>query len=96
MKECKLKRATICSYYKDGICLLEYECKEIPKACEKCNKVVEFDGTKYCSVYVNPEGKWKNGICPMASHVSRERKDEEKFIDPLKKAKQLSKMKKKK
>ena len=40
--------------------------------CEGCERIVEEDGVKYCKTYVNPEAKWRLGICNFATHAKPE------------------------
>ena len=42
-----------------------------------------------CEAYFNPTAKWKNGICPLASHIIYQ-EDEQAFKNPLKASKQAS------
>ena len=56
--------------------------KEIFEKCIGCARV----GTDGCKVYVVPEAKWRNGNCPMATHLKKEVKAEA-FVNPLKASK---------
>jgi hypothetical protein len=44
------------------------EKKQIIEKCKGCNKVTE-DG--FCSVYINPEGRWSLGGCGISTHISK-------------------------
>jgi hypothetical protein len=59
--------------------------------CEGCERVVEQEGVKYCKTYVNPEAKWKLGICNFATHQKPEIKVAKVRINPLKASKRASK-----
>ncbi len=41
----------------------------IVENCIGCERIVEFEGEKYCSSYPRPAIKWKNGACNFATHV---------------------------
>ena len=58
---------------------------------EGCERVVEEDGSRYCKTYVNPEAKWKLGICNFATHQKPEIKVAKVRINPLKASKRASK-----
>ena len=47
-----------------------------------CNRVDD----NICAAYIKPSAKWKNGDCPLASHIIQV-EDEQKFINPLKASK---------
>jgi len=59
--------------------------KKKPVIMEKgpCNRI---DGAQ-CAAYIKPAVKWKNGNCPLATHIIYE-EDEQKFKNPLKASKQ--------
>ena len=44
-----------------------------------------IDGVN-CGAYINPAAKWKNGNCPLATHIILV-EDEQKFKNPLKASK---------
>jgi len=41
----------------------------IVENCNGCERIVEFEGEKYCSSYPRPAAKWRNGACNFATHV---------------------------
>ncbi len=47
-----------------------------------CGKLTEG----FCKTYFDPTAKWKNGDCPMATHIIQV-DDVEKFVNPIKKSK---------
>lgn len=65
--------------------------KPVVDKCEGCERVVEEDGSRYCKTYVNPEAKWKLGICNFATHQKPEIKVAKVRINPLKASKRASK-----
>ena len=65
--------------------------KPITEQCDGCERVVEESGTKYCKTYLNPEAKWKLGICNFATHEKPEIVVAKVRINPLKAAKRASK-----
>jgi len=48
-----------------------------------CDRI---DDMNECVAYIKPSVKWKNGDCPLATHLIYE-EDEEKFKNPLKASK---------
>ena len=62
--------------------------------CEGCERIVEQDGVQYCRTYVNPEAKWRVGICNFATHQKPEIVVATVRINPLKASKRASKRKK--
>ena len=59
--------------------------------CEGCERVVEASGNRYCQTYLNPNAKWRLGICNFATHVKPEIKVVTVKVNPLKAAKRASK-----
>lgn len=39
---------------------------------DKCDRIVKEKGNFYCSTFYNPDAKWRNGNCNMASHIKKE------------------------
>lgn len=67
--------------------------KPIIDKCEGCERIVEEGGVKFCRTYVNPEAKWRLGICNFATHQKPEIKVANVRINPLKASKRASKRK---
>ncbi len=65
--------------------------KEIAEKCDGCERIIEVKSTKYCKTYIDPEAKWRLGICNFASHVKPEIKVQKVRINPLKASKRASK-----
>ena len=65
--------------------------KPIIDKCEGCERVVEDLGEKYCKTFLNPEAKWRIGICNFATHQKPEISIAKARINPLKAAKRASK-----
>ncbi len=65
--------------------------KPVIEKCAGCDRVVEVDSDKYCQSYVNPEAKWRLGICNFATHAKPEIKVAKVRVNPLKAAKRASK-----
>ncbi|NNK95043.1 MAG: hypothetical protein HKP41_11895 [Desulfobacterales bacterium] len=65
--------------------------KPIIDKCEGCERVVEESGEKYCKTFLNPEAKWRIGICNFATHQKPEISTARARINPLKAAKRASK-----
>lgn len=67
--------------------------KPIIDKCEGCDRIVEEDGERHCKTYVNPEAKWRLGICNFATHQKPEINVAKVRINPLKASKRASKRK---
>ena len=67
--------------------------QQIIDKCEGCERIVEESGSKYCQTYLNPEAKWRLGICNFATHQKPEIKVAKVRVNPLKAAKRASKSK---
>ena len=61
--------------------------------CNGCERVVDVDGKQFCDTYVNPEAKWRLGICNFATHAKPEVKIVKIRVNPLKAAKRASRRK---
>ena len=59
--------------------------------CDGCSRIVEQDGKKFCTSFLNPTAKWKIGICNFATHAKPEINITKVRINPLKAAKRASK-----
>ena len=62
----------------------------VVEQCEGCDRIVEVDENKYCNTYVQPDAKWRLGICNFATHSKPEVKVVKVRINPLKAAKRAS------
>lgn len=86
----------ICSKYnikcpladKNGQCIYNGFCKKVIDKCEGCARITK---NGYCEVYVNPEEKWRNGNCPMATHLVEREKSKKKKVNPIKQSKRKGK-----
>ncbi|NPA25049.1 MAG: hypothetical protein GXO34_04395 [Deltaproteobacteria bacterium] len=78
--ECFLMKADGCSF-------IGGSCKPIIDKCEGCAKITEVDDAKYCICYPDPESRWFNGTCTMATHIKRDVEQIKKKINPLKASK---------
>ena len=58
--------------------------------CEGCDRIVEAVSGKFCDTYMNPDAKWRLGICNFATHAKPEVKIVKIRVNPLKAAKRAS------
>ncbi len=58
--------------------------------CEGCERIVEFEGEKYCASYPKPSLKWRNGACNFATHIKATIDHGEIKINPLKASKRAA------
>jgi hypothetical protein len=70
------------------------EFQPIIEKCEGCERIIEVESSRYCRTYVNPEAKWKLGICNFATHVKPEITTAKVKVNPLKASKRASGKKK--
>jgi hypothetical protein len=78
--ECPFMSADGCSY-NGGIC------NQVVEQCQGCNRGSEYSSGWYCTACPEPETKWKNGNCNLASHVSTASVGSKTKINPLKASK---------
>ncbi len=64
--------------------------KPVVEKCEGCERIVEESGSQYCKSYLQPESKWRLGICNFATHAKPEINVITVRINPLKAAKRAS------
>jgi len=69
--------------------------KPVVEKCVGCDRIVEESGSRYCRTYVNPEAKWRLGLCNFATHAKPEIAVTKIRVNPLKAAKRASASKKK-
>jgi hypothetical protein len=67
--------------------------KPVIDKCAGCDRVVEENESKFCNSYLNPEAKWRIGICNFATHAKPEITVTKVRVNPLKAAKRASKRK---
>ncbi len=46
-------------------------CYPIVESCQGCSKTMTLPQGIYCQSCPDPEAKWKNGFCNLATHVKR-------------------------
>ncbi|MDR2861034.1 MAG: PxxKW family cysteine-rich protein [Syntrophobacterales bacterium] len=86
-----------CSFMTKGGCsFTDGTCRVIIENCAGCNKIVDYSGGQYCKSYADPASRWIMGKCALASHVTRDAKENVQKINPLKASKRASKGKSKK
>ncbi|MFC1856745.1 PxxKW family cysteine-rich protein [Thermodesulfobacteriota bacterium] len=78
--ECPFMTPEGCSY-NGGIC------HEVVERCNGCNRTLEFSSGWYCKACPDPELKWKNGNCNLASHLASASTAGKAKINPLKASK---------
>ena len=63
----------------------------MPESPEMPKPVLEVPEVRRCVACINPESKWRNGNCNLATHIVKEEAKEVKHVDPIKKSKQMMK-----
>lgn len=58
--------------------------------CSGCERIVEESGAQFCKTYMQPEAKWRLGICNFATHAKPEINIVTIRVNPLKAAKRAS------
>lgn len=64
--------------------------KSVIDQCTGCGRVVEEEGIQFCKTYMQPEAKWRIGICNFATHAKPEINIVTIRVNPLKAAKRAS------
>jgi hypothetical protein len=85
-----------------GAIMIDRIWEPIIDKCKGCDKVVTqlsfATGAKqgsvyfapemqFCTAYMSPASKWRNGNCPLATHVKRTEEDKGFKLNPLKASK---------
>ncbi|MBN2706671.1 MAG: PxxKW family cysteine-rich protein [Deltaproteobacteria bacterium] len=78
--ECFLMKSSGCSY-------MGGSCKSVIDKCEGCAKIISYNEQNYCSCFPDPDTRWQNGTCTMATHIKRDVEQIKKKINPLKASK---------
>ena len=78
-KECFLMSEQGCTY-NGGTC------HPVVESCQGCSKTETVEHGLYCQSCPNPETKWRNGSCNLATHVKGESEKVMK-LNPLKASK---------
>ena len=68
-----------CPHLINDNCIYKEGCQPVIDKCEGCARV----DNGYCDAYPEPELKWKNGDCNLATNIVREVKAKKK-INPIK------------
>ena len=68
----------------------ERDFKPVIEKCTGCERIVEESGTQFCKTYMQPEAKWRVGICNFATHAKPEIEVVTIRVNPLKAAKRAS------
>lgn len=78
--DCPFMTKAGCSY-EGGVC------KPIVEKCEGCARIGEFSSEKYCTSAPDPDARWKNGNCNLATHVKNVIEEKKQKINPIKASK---------
>ncbi|MBI9089161.1 MAG: PxxKW family cysteine-rich protein [Desulfobacterium sp.] len=80
--ECVFMKAKGCTYNGGS-------CKPVTEACEGCQRLAEYETGKYCTAAPEPEIKWKNGNCNLATHVKTVVATKKQKVNPIKASKRM-------
>lgn len=73
---------------KDGCVYNGGSCYQIVESCNGCSRVVSYETGWYCGKCPEPEKKWKNGNCNLATHIADESaKAKNAKVNPIKASK---------
>jgi hypothetical protein len=64
--------------------------KSVIDKCVGCERIVDESGVQFCKTYMQPEAKWRLGICNFATHAKPEINVVTIRVNPLKAAKRAS------
>ncbi len=62
----------------------------VVEQCDGCERIVDENSTRFCKTYMNPEAKWRHGMCNFATHAKPEIKLVKVRVNPLKASKRAS------
>jgi hypothetical protein len=86
-----IKQGTDCFFMgKQGCSFNGGSCHAIVESCQGCAKTLTTPEGVYCQSSPDPQVKWRNGPCNLATHVKREAEKVVK-INPLKASKRANK-----
>lgn len=68
--------------------------RSVIEQCDGCDRIIEENDRKICKTYLNPEAKWRLGMCNFASHAKPEIKVVTVRVNPLKASKRMSRKRK--
>lgn len=83
--ECPFMTGNGCGY-NGGVC------HEVVDPCDGCARKQEFASGWFCTSCPEPETKWKNGNCNLATHVTTTVVTKAQKINPLKASKRANKI----
>jgi hypothetical protein len=81
-EECVFMAARGCTYNGGA-------CKPAVEACEGCNRMSEYETGKFCTAAPEPQLKWKNGNCNLATHVKTVVETKKQKVNPIKASKRM-------
>jgi len=63
----------------------------VVEKCNGCERIVNRDGSDYCTSYPTPAAKWASGVCNFATHVRASLDKEGNVkVNPLKASKRAA------
>jgi len=68
----------------------EKKFRTIIDKCTGCERIIEENGSLFCKTFMQPEAKWRLGICNFATHAKPEINVVTIRVNPLKAAKRAS------
>jgi hypothetical protein len=75
---------------KDGCRFNGGSCHAVVEQCDGCQRVESFPVGKFCLSFPDPNAKWRNGDCNMATHVRAKGAKKNGKLNPLKASKRAS------
>ncbi|MBW2072533.1 MAG: PxxKW family cysteine-rich protein [Deltaproteobacteria bacterium] len=82
-----IKQGSECFFMSKGGCTFNGgSCYPVVEACQGCNRTITTSAGVYCQSCPEPEAKWRNGSCNLATHTKRQSEKVVK-INPLKASK---------
>ncbi len=84
-----VKVGETCVFWKKAGCTYNGgTCHAVVEACTGCGRMKEYPSGLYCMSFCEPELKWKQGMCSLATHAKKDNGNgREKTLNPLKASK---------
>jgi len=66
-------------------------CRPIVENCQGCERVIDFEDSRYCASFPDPAAKWRRGNCNLATHVKTDKGNGQTVkLNPLKASKRAA------
>lgn len=75
----------------EGVTVNGVVMNQIVEQCNGCERIKDFDGSKFCGSYPQPAAKWRLGSCNFSTHMKTAAAKAKSKTNPIKASKRASK-----